>query len=333
MKAPIMPDVLYADIRNQDEPAAVPAFRIGFVLDGMLDQMPVRQAALAMLDAFASYCGARLGFMMLAGTGGKPGKLIPFRTAKLAEWRGRVVEGLPRNRGLRLYGPDDGPLGAPFLPFFSLDHDRHPSTRIEICLPCDAPDLLLFSRHIDQIARGAPVRFGFQGYGFAGSPVAGVPDRMLPPAFLRYRMALMGDVLGKETCLFYSQPFVTMRRLDQQRKKTGGAPWDYQPGIPDMGWRTYVGPDFAARLDMGKAPQAAGLRIEEQGGMVIVTAGDAPGWGDLNRDEDMSAARAAHAFLRPAYCSRNPLAALTLGADPADPASAERADNYLNRFA
>lgn len=326
-----MPQILHATVRNNDEPIALPVFRIGFVLDGMLDQPSCRTAVLAMLDAFTAEYGAQLAYMMLAGTGGKPGKLVAFHTGKLAQWRERIAEGLPRNRGLRLYGTDDNPLAAPFAPFLSLDHDRHPLTRIEICIPWDAQDLLGFSAGIDRIARAAPVRFGFQGYGFAGSPVAGFPERMLPAAFLRYRTALMGDVLGKETCLFYSKPFVTMRRLDQQRKGAGGPPYDYQPGIPDMGWRTYIGPAFAGRLS--GSPEDARIKVDEQGGIVMVTVGDKPIWGDLNQGEDISAWREAQAFLRPAFCSRNLLGALTLGSDPADLASVETAAKYLDRLA
>lgn len=326
-----MPQTLFATLRNNDEPIALPCFRIGFVLDGMLDQQANRDTAAAMLNLFDASFGGQLAFMALGGAGGQSSKLRKFSENTLKDWLALIAEGMPKNSGLRLYGTDQNPLGVPFMPFFSLDQDRHPLTRIQICIPWQYDRLSPFSDGIDAIAREAQVRFGYQGFGFARSPVSGFQDRWLPPAFRRFRSTVMGDVLGHEAVLFYSKPYATMRRLDQQRKgEKAEKPWDYEPGIPDMGWRTYVGRAFMDRLAGTARP---GVTVDKNDRMMIVTAGSAPIWGDLNQSEDISAWKAAHDFLRPAYASKNVLRAFTLDCDPANPTSVEAVEQYLNRFA
>ncbi|MDO5622976.1 MAG: hypothetical protein Q4G24_16135 [Paracoccus sp. (in: a-proteobacteria)] len=325
-----MPQTLFATLRNHDEPIALPCFRIGFVLDGMLDQQANRDTAVAMLTLFHASFAGQLVFMTLGRAGGKPSKLKQFSEKTLQDWRALIAEGMPKNSGLRLYGTDQNELGVPFMPFFSLDHDRHPLTRIQMCVPWQYDRLLPFSDSLDAVARKASVRFGYQGFGFARSPISGLQDRWLPPAFRRFRSAVMGDVLGHEALLFYSKPYATMRRLDQQRR--GGKaekPWDYEPGVPDIGWRTYIGQAFMDRLT---ALAPSDITLDRTDSMMIVTAGPSPIWGDLNQSEDISAWKAVYGYLRPAFASQNILRAFTLDCNPADPTSVEVVEQYLNRF-
>ena len=327
-----MPDTLFALIRNIDEPIALPAFRIGLIFDGMLDQPDVRYAALTILDLFDRRFGGDLQFMARFRPNSAAQTLAKFSGKKLQDWRVDVEQGMPKYRGFRLYGGDQNPLHTPFMPYFSLSHMPYPMTRLEMALPDQADGLREFSDDVDAAVRQAPVRFGYQGYGFARSPVEGLMDNYLPPAFNRYRTALMGDVLGQLEPIFYSKPFVTMRRADQIRSKSAGQPYDYTPGITDIGWRTYIGREFADRLDHDKRPAEPSLHIDRNDRMTVVTAGDQPIWGDLNTAEDIAPWQAAHRFLKPAFASQNILKAFTLAASAHDPATIERRDGYLRRL-
>lgn len=328
-----MPQTLFATLRKNDEQAALPCFRIGFILDGMLDQTANRETVLQMLRLFRSDFGSQLAFMVLGSASGTPGKLVRFQDKKLQDWLVRIAEGFKKNRGRRTYGADQNPLGLPFLPYFSVDHEPYPLTRIEICLPWQAEGLLSFCDGIDRIAKAGNVRFGYQGFGFARSPVGGFQDRWLPTAFRRFYTALMGDVLGHVLFLFYSKPHVAMRRLDQARNGDHGKPWDYKPGIPDTAWRTYIGKIFADRLDLLMMSEHPDVVVETNDRMVVVTAGPVPIWGDLNKNEDISAWRSVYDFLHPAFASRNILGDLTLDCDRSDLGSVEPVQGYLNRFA
>ena len=76
----------------------------------------------------------------------------------------------------------------------------------------------------------------------------------LPPAHLRFRTALMApmELLSRE--VYYDTSFIQMRRLYQRRDAKGATIpeaelFDYETGLPDIGWRTYLGTDLCTRVD------------------------------------------------------------------------------------
>ena len=328
-----MPETLYADMRNNDEPIAMPAFEIGLILDGMLNDLGVERVALAIFDEFINHFQDQLVFKMRESWTSKSAKLTAFKPKDILPLRQILAGGAPKTRCIRLYGTDENELNLPFTPFFSIDHDAYPMTRIVILLPPSAKDLRAFSDRIDQLARESQLRFGVQGFAFMRSPLSGFQDLDLPPAYNRYRAALMGNWFEALPSLFHSEALVEMQRLEQTRRKDAGKPWDYHPGIVDIGWRTYIGKRFADRLQHSKPPADTAVKLEANDHMNIVTIGDEPIWGDINGPEDISAWRAAHDYLRPAFASREVLKLHTWDMQPSSPKSIEKTEGYLNRLA
>ncbi|TKW65033.1 MAG: hypothetical protein DI616_16820 [Paracoccus denitrificans] len=91
-----MTQTLYATLRNNDEPIALPCFRIGFVFNGMLAEAANRDTAVQMLTLLQNRFANELAFMVLGGPTGKPRKLIGFCDKRSQGWLGLIQEGMPK---------------------------------------------------------------------------------------------------------------------------------------------------------------------------------------------------------------------------------------------
>lgn len=312
-------DTLFANTGFGSSAIALPCFRIGLVLDGMLDVPANRAAVVAMTDAFLKRYGADLRFCATLKDANSKGRAIKATPKKISEIVAAVSKGLESLYEIRLYGSDDNPLEVPFLPYLTVSHAAYPMTLIEIMVPHDPADPTSFPDQIDAIARTAPVRLGFQGLGFGKTTLRFYNEFLLPPAFQRFRTAIMGRFDSAPTHLWF--------RRDNFVKTKG----DYAPGITQTGWRTYVGAAFRDRLGDPAATNAAGVTVEHLPQMTVVTAGPEPIWGDVNAGESISIYQAAHQYVRLAYAERKWLISFAPWSN-SDPESTELSEGYLDRF-
>ncbi len=306
-------------IHEGKTPIAVPAFRICFALSKTITD-PDNAAAIATITrSFIDHYGDAIGFVAINKSGIRPAKLTQPTAAKMKKVDELLQEGLTEKMGLRLYGPDTGPLAAPAEPFLSVHQSWTIQTILEIALPWEHAATLALADKVDQALRSVHVSVGFMGYGFFSAPVNGLEDRYLPPAHERFRAASLGRWATHPEVYFW-------RKIVDER--LGG----YRAGLPDMGWRTYVGDPFRERLKDPANDLDPSVVIEQTDRMTVVTAGPQPIWGDVNAGEDISAYRSAYSYLLPAMADRSVLRSI-LGGAGSSPQRADMIDSYLDRFA
>ncbi len=302
----------------QPEAVAVPAFRSAAVLDGLLNVPDTKAAVLGLFDLFVSRFGGNIGYMALDKAGASAAaKLVKCTPDKLVELRATLDGEMTKLLRLRLFGAKVAPMSAPNLPFLSILRSAGPATAVELSLPANLPDLMDVAGAIDGILRAAPLRSGFQSFGFL--PDVGVAGPMHPAAFRRYRCAVMGEFPTSILHLSFRTANIAQRD------------GDYTPGITETGWRTYVGAAFRDRLGNADTLAARGVRVEPLAGMTVVTAGDAPIWGDVNKGDTIAGYQAAHDFLRPAYGERKWLVSFAPWSNR-DPDSTDLSEGYVDRL-
>jgi hypothetical protein len=188
---------------------------------------------------------------------------------------------------------------------------------IEVSLPPDTPDPVPAADAIAGLCVGQGLVFGLQGMGYMLSPAMDSVVARLPLAHARYRTAIE---------LRLSDP------PDAIMTEGSTLPWDEmpgaRPGLPDIGWRTWIGPALAAGLVI---PPELGPFAGPFG--VMVQAGPQPVWGDVNRGEDIAAFQAVAAALAPAMLAPEVAAILMFGGTTDDPDLADRLETYMARFA
>ena len=307
-------------IHEGKTPIAVPAFRICFALSKTITD-PDNAAAIATITrSFIDHYSDAIGFVAINKSGNRPAKLTQPTAAKMKKVDELLHEGLTEKMGLRLYGPDTGPLGKPAAPFLSVHQDWTLHTILELALPWDSAAAMTLAETVDQALRATQVTVGFMGFGFFSAPVQGLDDRHLPAAHERFRAAFLGRWATHPEVFFWR------KNVDE---RLGG----YRAGLPDLGWRSYVGDPFRERLKDPADDLDPNVVIETTDNMTVVTVGSAPMWGDVNAGEDISAYRAAHAYLLPAMADRSVLRGAILGSAGSSPQRADVIDSYLDRFA
>lgn len=312
-------------VEYYDKAIAMPAFRTIATADAPPDQDDIRDALLAIHDLFLEHFGDDVVFAALASPRGTGGRLVKATKKKREQCRAVIEEGLESKHGVRYYGTDETPLELPHLPFLSLGRQLETAegtwcTVIEVAVPYDHPDVMQLAEHLDAILRKLPLMEGYQGYGWEVSPVGGLDDRWLPSTLIqRYPAALLGKFPRFLLLQYYDKYFA--ERFE-----------DYDTGISDVGWRTYVGAPFVERLGDPAKAEAKGVTVEHLPNVTVVTAGPAPIWGGTEAGEDLSAMRAAFSYVKPAWATRHTLVRFTLGWDDTVPAWVKRSEGYLDRL-
>ena len=292
-----------------DEIAALPAFRTLAYLDGTPDDPRIALAVGAMFDAFVARFGGDLGLlsMRLVGRSGKPSKATPKALKVLRDWIA-APDRLDSGAGVRLGSLSTDEL-PPAMPWFRLEQRYDDQTMVEISVAPDAPDLLGFADEIAVALATAPMICAAQGFGFFLPTAYDSLNWLLPRLAERYKTALLHTL---------DMPSCGLRRAHSTMPYTD----DMQPGIADIGWRTFVGPEYLDRL-----PKSFDLprdvRVEASEAMLILTAGDAPIWGDVQKAEKIDTYRAIAAALTPV---RYPLAIALNQNFGGDTAAADQAD-------
>ncbi len=328
---------LYSESCHKDgPPIARPVLRLHLWITGTFADAPVRTASARAAEAFIDHLGKTQAFYaMVRPTGSKSLKLSRADKAGRTEISRAVATGLPDHRYLYLTGTDAE--GHPGHPMLALAHAPLPMAEIRIELPWQAEGALDLMAQVDAALEGVPVLAGYMGYGFAPRPLGVNYASFVPPAHRRYRCALMMDPVPFSPLVRHDQSFVTMRRLEQKRaakvRAIGEAdPFDYVPGLPDVGWRTYIGGAYRDRLAVTAEALGPDLIIDDRGFFTTVTAGPAPIWGDLNLNEDISAYQAVFAFLEPAMSDWNMRARSAPGYSIKDEERLRQAKAYVDRF-
>jgi len=76
-------------------------------------------------------------------------------------------------------------------------------------------------------------------------------------------------------------------------------------GIHEIGWRTLLGTHYEDRLDQLDLSGIPGVTAIRTPGQLEIVIGDAPFWGDVNQQEDISAWREVHERLKPVRISEH----------------------------
>lgn len=316
--------ILKSNRAQYDEVIGLPCYRICATVEGGFESLDTHAAAVAIHDAFVARFGSDIHFGLRASKSNRTvnvAKATPKKTAAIREALQTGIDGdLKKLAGVRLFGTDKNPFNAPFMPSLSLMINGWAKlVDVEITIPWDIPDLRVFADDLHGILCQTRVRFGYQGMGFGKGRIDTLSDQYFPLAYRRFRTAIMGE--------FNPRSESTLFRTDYIVEKFG----DYQPGILDTGWRTYVGNDYRDRLGNADVARRKSVEIDEQAQFTIVTAGPEPIWGDVNADEDVSSFTAAYEYLRPAYADMKRLSKSLWG----DHSPAEKAASagYYTRLA
>lgn len=312
-----MPEILKIDDRG----IAESAFRTLAYLDGDLGDERIIAGVRRLLDIFVERFGDQVELLMVRDKGipAKPRK-FDGKSLKLAQdWLARPEKVFASSLRINRYPTED--MNAPRAPHFRVDQN-HRLVSLEISVPDDSERLVDFADAVAEALKTLPVLCAVQGMGFYLPYAFDSLATQFPMTFARYKAAIEITLGGS---------------LDGIRVKGSAFPYDknpgVKPGIADIGWRTFVGAPFLERLPrIGDLADKPGVTLERAGDMVILTAGPAPIWGDVNRGEDITAYRAiasALASVRYPYA----VAILSLfGGQSDDPDGPEKISGYLGRY-
>lgn len=309
-----MPDPLFYD----DEITALPAFRTLAYLDGAPDDPRIAGAVGAMFDAFAARFGDDLGLISarLVGRSGKPTAVTPKALTDLRTWIG-APDRLDSGAGVRLGSINTDEL-PPAMPWFRLEQRYNDQTMVEISVSPDAPELLVFADELASALKSAPMICAAQGFGFFLPSAYDSLNWLLPRLAARYKTALLHTL---------DMPSCGLRRARSAMPYVG----DMQPGIADIGWRTFVGSEFLDRLP-NSFDLPADIEVETSDKLLILTAGKTPIWGDVNLNENISSYRAVAAALAPVRYPYPIALNQNFGGDTASPDQADLIEAHYHRL-
>lgn len=309
-----MPDFILYD----GDQIAVPAFRIFAVVDGDMHGERDRQILTSIYAKFEALFGASANVTSY-NFPGYTGK-IRWANPKILE-DGRSFfqrETAQYGQGIRRYGYALANFKEPALPFFGIEQSNY-FNFLEIALPEDASSTLDFANFVTERLLNVPVICGVMGMGFFLPPYKSSLKFMLGGAIARYKAAI-------ET---------SPHMIDEGIRREGSAyRWKpgEQPGIADIGWRTFIGSEFWDRLaepaELLKTPR---VTIEKSDSVLCITAGEQPIWGDVNKGEDISAYKAVARYLAPVRIPEGCMKAFGFGGG-LTPDHADKVEAYLTRF-
>ncbi|MEE9390872.1 MAG: type VI immunity family protein [Planctomycetota bacterium] len=309
-----MPKVLTLD----DEPVAEPAFRTLAWIDGSLNDSELAERLGQAYDVFSEVFGGDVGVI---GMRDGDRRLAPkeVTTRLLNDGRKWFRTGRKEFAAtLRLFRYPTEDFNAPRVPSFRVDeHDG--CVLLETSIPDE--NVGTFADDLAHVLQELPLLSAVQGMGFAVPISFESLITRFPRTTMRYRTAI---------------EFFVSDAIDGVRVERSPFPWsqfpDISPGIPDIGWRTFVGESFLERTPGLNEIDHEGVAVDVREKVVVLTAGEEPIWGDVNAGEDISPYQAVAAALRPIrYPSE--VAYRSLFGDLSDDASGrDRIDAYLGRY-
>jgi hypothetical protein len=308
-------------LKYEGQTCAVPAFRALIYIDGSLSDKAISDGAVGMMDAFLDRFGPDVPYVAIGDQKIKP---TPKEVSpKTIEWARKwlLTPGMDFGSSLRFNAWLDQPHEIASVPHFRVDEHRGFAIA-EVSVPDDAEGLVPFADRLTDLIAALPVRTAVMGMGFYMPSTHDSLVWTLPRTTSRYRTAI---------------EFLLPSPIGGIRKERSFFPYakhpDVKPGIADVGWRTIVGKPFLDLLpELGKVADAPGVRLKRRGDIVILTAGERPIWGDVNKGEDIAAYKAVAAALQPVRFPAEVAYGSLFGNQSSDPEGRERIDAYLNRF-
>ncbi|WP_150130080.1 DUF3396 domain-containing protein [Sinorhizobium sp. RAC02] len=301
-------------------PIAVPAFRIIAVLEGDIHDeanRPGLTRAYGMFEAAFDEAADTASYNFP----GHKGKLRKITASLKKDGRAFFArEETSYGEGLRRYSRAFADFEEPALPFFGVEQ-RSYECFLELDLPADDARILSLAEDIaGELGRTRTI-WAVMGMGFFLPPYKSSLAFMLGRSIGRYRTGI--DI---------SPSMVT----DGLRREGSAHRWkeDEQPGIPDLGWKTFIGREFWPRIpDVAVALKAEpDITVEELDNALVITAGDRPIWGDVDQGEDISAYYTVAKHLSPIAYPVEAGKAFMFGGDTYDAGHVARVEAYLTRY-
>lgn len=309
-----MPDYIRS---SRQDALAQPAFRILAYWPTGLQDPAVAAGLAAIFDIFVEHYRAEVAFMVLADDK-RPFKGKVVEDALLADardWLAAGPKGWPATA--RVFGPVSEINDQITVPSFRAEQHADYAL-LDMSLPADPDMAVLIADKVTAWLRKMPTLYSVMGMGFFLPLSYEGSIRYFPRGFSRYRTAIEFLAEGPEWCI---------------RKDIGSSFWHDFPeakdGFVDIGWRTMLGSDYLPRLGQVSI-DADGVRVEQSEDLLIVTAGPAPIWGEL--DEDIRAYRAVSAALAPARASLRPMLNGLFGSQVDEPDGTARLQAWYHRY-
>lgn len=307
-------------IARETDKIAQPAFRVLLYCDGSLNDPANGAGVTRLFDLFLEHYGAEAAWLAIADEA-RPMRPKPLDAAGIADarhWLNTPDKSFPAT--CRIVGPISEESANVTVPAFRVDEYR--VMFLDMSVPADADRAVSFAQAATEVIRDMPVIASIMGMGFY-LPVAleSLKD-YLPRAFVRYRAAIE----------------FTVDSATMGIRKTGeGFDWDenegVEPGIPDIGWRTIIGPDFTSRLpDLDALYGAPGVAYERTDDIAVITAGPSPVFGDVDKGEDIAPYRTVAKALKPVRYPVEVAVGTLFGNQAYTPEGRDRVEAYLARL-
>lgn len=309
-------------LRRDGDAIATPAFRVIAYWD--VDKADIATAQ-NIIDLFITHYGAGLEWMRYADAKkDSRGKAVNNDTlATGLSWL--AAQSHPEFM-FRLNGPVDDETDEVGIPQLRLEQVDRVFQGNRMALEISVP-LAGFEEFIEPLTgmlKTTPLTYGVMGFGFYMPAANESLINYLPQSMARYRTALE---------LQFDSGLPGLKRPEEG----AGRHWDSKPkllgGIPDIGWRTFVGNEYLPRLpDIANAPFPDDVIVQSGKHMMVLTAGSAPIWGDVNRSENIAAYSAIAQALIPIAPPREIAYGNFFGDLTGDFEACERLDAYFSRL-
>lgn len=272
----------------ENEPVAVPAFRSIAIVDGAIHASAIAphiRKLYALFEARFGKSANETSYNFLGYTG----KIRPATPRILNDGRAYLDrdDGTQYGEGLRRYGRALADFPHPGLPFFGVEQ-RSDVFFLETAIPQDAIDLHDFVAEMSATLMELPTISGAMGMGI-----------FLPPhhSSLSFLLSANSD---RHRAAFNTNADMTAPALRREGSPVRWKPGE-EPGIADIGWRTFVGREYWDRIERVLAALATepGISIERSGHLLAITAGDRPIWGSPDEAEGLRAFQAVARALKP----------------------------------
>ena len=310
-----MPDYIH----RADKAIAQPAFRILAYWPAGLGDPAVAAGLASIFDLFVEQYRKDLAFIITADEERAfEGKEVDDPLLDDARhWLAAGPKGWPATA--RVFGTHSDINDEITVPSFRAEQYADLAV-MDISVPDNPETAVVLSDKITEILKTMPTLYAVMGMGFFLPMALESLKTYMPRGFVRYKTALEFMADGPRWCI---------------GKDIGNSFWDEFPeatdGIVDIGWRTMLGAYYLPRLG-AVSIDAEGVTVEQTDDMLTVTAGPEPIWGDVNKDEDISAYKAVAAALAPARASLRPMLNGLFGNQVDDPDGNDRLEEWYERY-
>lgn len=277
------------------------AFRITLFLNGQIGANTNTSAYKQLLSDLDKVADFKSGTKSLNLPDKKTSKVTATKAQDLQDVEESIGLVWPRDEGFRFYGNEVPhgvhPVG---LPYVSLEQINFPNYDDDDAFHFHFLDIALSKEHegfheflniVEAFLPHVEVCYGYAGYGFFILPAREGANADVIPVLETHRAALA----------------FMPRRILEALKRTSATGSDrmqvdlrhVQPGIPDIGWKTWVGPEYWDRIDLDRIESAASeaIAINRTEKLLTLTAGSEPLWG--KEGDDLSPYREVAKLLRP----------------------------------